>query len=158
MGPSGLPHLAVSEWGSLQHLSTSIGEAVGATILRSLSSTEEHGVALRFIMSEQVEIVAAKLSPGETPQNTWAEKARSCSAGLSNLTQSLRIVVSSTHWRKLPSPGFAWCTREVLGLRGRLTDPTWYNTYQTFKGELKLAFKSPRMSSGREWNFSICGR
>ncbi|GMF26085.1 unnamed protein product [Phytophthora fragariaefolia] len=63
------PHLADSEWETLQRLSTVIGEAAVATMLRTLSPTEQHGVALGFIMKEQREIAArATVSTLSTPR------------------------------------------------------------------------------------------
>ncbi|GMF55525.1 unnamed protein product [Phytophthora fragariaefolia] len=49
----GCPNLVDPEWGALQRLSTVIEEAAVATMLRTLSPTEQHGVALGFIMKEQ---------------------------------------------------------------------------------------------------------
>ncbi|KAG3068878.1 hypothetical protein PI125_g23327 [Phytophthora idaei] len=43
------PHLSDPEWEALQRLATVIGEAAVATMLRTLSLTEQHGVALGFI-------------------------------------------------------------------------------------------------------------
>ncbi|OWZ03395.1 LOW QUALITY PROTEIN: hypothetical protein PHMEG_00024880 [Phytophthora megakarya] len=40
----------------------------------------------------------------------------------------------------------------------RLTDPTCFSTYKSFKEELKLAFEPHRTSSGRERSFSACNR
>ncbi|OWZ04561.1 LOW QUALITY PROTEIN: hypothetical protein PHMEG_00023516 [Phytophthora megakarya] len=66
------PHLADTEWEALQRLSTVIGEATVATMLRTLSQTEQHGVALGFIMREQREVASAKpVSPGETPRKEY---------------------------------------------------------------------------------------
>ncbi|GMF60236.1 unnamed protein product [Phytophthora fragariaefolia] len=63
------PHLADPEWEALQRLSTVIGEAAVATMLRTLSPTEQHGVALGFIMKEQREIAArATVSTPSTPR------------------------------------------------------------------------------------------
>ncbi|KAE9268305.1 hypothetical protein PR003_g31491, partial [Phytophthora rubi] len=62
-------HLADPEWEALQRLSTVIGEAAVATMLRSLSPTEQHGVALGFIMKEQRETAArATVSTPSTPR------------------------------------------------------------------------------------------
>ncbi|GMF48143.1 unnamed protein product [Phytophthora fragariaefolia] len=44
------PHLADPEWEALQRLATVIGEAAVATMLRTLSPTEQHCVALGFNM------------------------------------------------------------------------------------------------------------
>ncbi|KAG3123357.1 hypothetical protein PI126_g23748 [Phytophthora idaei] len=46
------PHLSDAEWEALQRLATVIGEAAVATMLRTLSPTEQHGVALGFIVKE----------------------------------------------------------------------------------------------------------
>ncbi|KAE8916020.1 hypothetical protein PF005_g32763 [Phytophthora fragariae] len=61
--------LAGPEWEALQRLSTVIGEAAVATKLRTLSPTEQHGVALSFIMKEQRETAArATVSTPSTPR------------------------------------------------------------------------------------------
>ncbi|OWZ07420.1 hypothetical protein PHMEG_00020191 [Phytophthora megakarya] len=66
------PHLADPEWEALQRLSTVIGEAAVATMLRTLSPTEQHGVAMGFIMREQREVASAKpVPPGETPRKAY---------------------------------------------------------------------------------------
>ncbi|GMF57293.1 unnamed protein product [Phytophthora fragariaefolia] len=63
------PHLADPVWEALQRLSTVIGEAAVATMLRTLSPTEQHGVALGFIMKEQREVAArATVSAPSTPR------------------------------------------------------------------------------------------
>ncbi|GMF22771.1 unnamed protein product [Phytophthora fragariaefolia] len=63
------PHLADPEWEALQRLATVIGEAAVATMLRTLSPTEQHGVALGVIMKEQREIAArATVSTPSTPR------------------------------------------------------------------------------------------
>ncbi|KAE9293304.1 hypothetical protein PR003_g24538 [Phytophthora rubi] len=65
----GCLHLADPEWEALQRLSTVIGEAAVATMLRTLSLTEQHGVALGFIMKEQGEAAArATVSTPSTPR------------------------------------------------------------------------------------------
>ncbi|KAG2871729.1 hypothetical protein PC114_g26759 [Phytophthora cactorum] len=53
------PHLSDPEWEALQRLATVIGEAAVATMLRTLSPTEQHGVALGFIVKEQRDAAAA---------------------------------------------------------------------------------------------------
>ncbi|GMF69522.1 unnamed protein product [Phytophthora fragariaefolia] len=63
------PHLADPEWEALQRLSTVIGEAAVAMMLRTLSPTEQHGVALGFIMKEQREVAArTTVSTPSTPR------------------------------------------------------------------------------------------
>ncbi|KAG3045463.1 hypothetical protein PI124_g24663 [Phytophthora idaei] len=53
------PHLSDPEWEALQRLATVIGEAAVATMLRMLSPTEQHGVALGFIVKKQRDAAAA---------------------------------------------------------------------------------------------------
>ncbi|GMF64180.1 unnamed protein product [Phytophthora fragariaefolia] len=63
------PHLADPGWEALQRLSTVIEVAAVATMLRTLSPTEQHGVALGFIMKEQREVAArATVSTLSTPR------------------------------------------------------------------------------------------
>ncbi|KAG3133586.1 hypothetical protein PI126_g19111 [Phytophthora idaei] len=65
------PHLSDPEWEALQRLATVIGEAVVATMLRTLSLTELHGVALGFLVKEQRDAVAdttTTASSGTTPR------------------------------------------------------------------------------------------
>ncbi|OWY97083.1 hypothetical protein PHMEG_00032474 [Phytophthora megakarya] len=81
------PQLADPEWEALQRLPTVIGEAAVATMLRTLSPTEQH---VAFAMS------------------CLGGRARSWAYGR------------------------------------RLTDPTCFSTYESFKEELKLAFEAPR--------------
>ncbi|GMF45616.1 unnamed protein product [Phytophthora fragariaefolia] len=63
------PHLADPEWKALQRLATIIGEAAVATMYRTLSLTEQHGVALGLIVTEQREGAArATMSTPSTPR------------------------------------------------------------------------------------------
>ncbi|KAG2771829.1 hypothetical protein PC129_g24243 [Phytophthora cactorum] len=65
------PHLSDPEWEALQRLATVIRAAAVATMLRTLSPTEQHGVALSFIVKEQRDAAAAtttKASSGTTPR------------------------------------------------------------------------------------------
>ncbi|KAG3108288.1 hypothetical protein PI126_g24908 [Phytophthora idaei] len=66
------PHLSDPEWEALQRLATVIGEAAVATMLRTLSPTEQHGVALGFIVNELRDAAAAATttaaSSGTTPR------------------------------------------------------------------------------------------
>ncbi|KAG3110855.1 hypothetical protein PI124_g9973 [Phytophthora idaei] len=65
------PHLSDPEWEALQRLAIVIGEAAVATMLRTLSPTEQHGVALGFIVKEQRDAAAAATttaSSGTTPR------------------------------------------------------------------------------------------
>ncbi|KAG4058820.1 hypothetical protein PC123_g6258 [Phytophthora cactorum] len=65
------PHLSDPEWEALQRLATVIGETAVATMLRTLSPKEQHGVALGFIVKEQRDAAAATTttaSSGTTPR------------------------------------------------------------------------------------------
>ncbi|KAG3169578.1 hypothetical protein PC128_g19115 [Phytophthora cactorum] len=53
------PHLSDTEWEALQRLATVIGKAAVATMLRTLSPTEQHGVVLGFIVKKQRDAAAA---------------------------------------------------------------------------------------------------
>ncbi|KAG3065598.1 hypothetical protein PI125_g23966 [Phytophthora idaei] len=53
------PHLSDPVWEALQRLATVIGEAAVAMMLRTLSPTEQHGVALGFIVKGQRGAAAA---------------------------------------------------------------------------------------------------
>ncbi|GMG17033.1 unnamed protein product [Phytophthora fragariaefolia] len=150
------PHLADPESEALQRLSTVIGEAAVATMLRTLSPTEQHGVALGFIIKEEREIAArATVSTPSTPR-----------------VESLKLPVNSYVGREV-EPLLRWLVEvdtaitarrtvdplskvvfamPCLGGRARswaygrrLTDPTCFSTYEVFKEELRRqAFKPPQ--------------
>lgn len=150
------PHLADPEWEALQRLSTVIGEAAVATMLRTLSPTEQHGVALGFIVKEQRDAAAA---------------ATTASSGTTPRVQSLKLHVSSyvgregeplLRWlvevdtaiaarRIVDEPSKVAFAMSCLGGRARswaygrrLTDPTCFSTYVVFKEELRQAFEPPK--------------
>ncbi|KAG3017092.1 hypothetical protein PC121_g15965 [Phytophthora cactorum] len=52
-------HLSDPEWEALQRLAIVMGEAAVATMLRTLSPTEQHGVDLGFIVKEQRDAATA---------------------------------------------------------------------------------------------------
>ncbi|OWZ12306.1 hypothetical protein PHMEG_00014559 [Phytophthora megakarya] len=148
-------HLADPVWEALQRLSTVIGEAAVATMLRSLSRTEQHGVALGFIMREQREVAAAKpVSPGETPRKEYLKLRVSNYMGREGETLLRWIVELDTAVlaRRLVDPlAKVVFAMSCLGGRARgwtygrrLTDPTCFSTYESFKEELKLAFEPPQ--------------
>ncbi|OWZ01423.1 LOW QUALITY PROTEIN: hypothetical protein PHMEG_00027189 [Phytophthora megakarya] len=140
------PHLADPEWEALQRLSTVIGEAAVATMLRTLSPTEQHGVALGFILSEQREVAAANtVSPKVTPRNEYLKLHVSNYEG----KEALHYHYGSTYCR----PTVEGCLFAVSCLGGRarswaygrrLADPTCFSTYEPLQKELKLAFESPK--------------
>ncbi|KAL3672859.1 hypothetical protein V7S43_002161 [Phytophthora oleae] len=57
------PHVSDPQWEALQRLSQDIGEAAVATMLRTLSPTEQHEVALGYIVNEQSDVAASTVSP-----------------------------------------------------------------------------------------------
>ncbi|KAL4178088.1 hypothetical protein KRP22_003013 [Phytophthora ramorum] len=149
------PHLSEPEWEALQRLSTVIGEAAVATMLCTLSPTEQHDVVLGFIVKEQRETTArASVSPSATPR-----------------VESLTLHVSSYVGRE-GEPLFRWLVeadtvitaRRIVDLLSRvafamscldgrarswayerrLTDPTCFSAYEVFKEELKQAFEPPQ--------------
>ncbi|OWZ07416.1 hypothetical protein PHMEG_00020193 [Phytophthora megakarya] len=147
-------HLADPEWEALQRLSTVIGEAAIATMLRTLSPTEQHGVALGFILSEQREVAAADpVSPGVTPRKEYLKlhvsnyEGKEGEALLRWLVELDTVIMVRRTVDPLSRLAFAmFC----LGGRARswvygcrLTDRTCFSTYEPFKKELKLAFEPP---------------
>uniref|UniRef100_H3H075 Uncharacterized protein n=1 Tax=Phytophthora ramorum TaxID=164328 RepID=H3H075_PHYRM len=90
-------------------------------MLRTQSPTEQHGVALGFIVKEQRETAArTSVSPSATPRvellKLHVAFAMSCLGGRAR----------------------SWAYGR------RLTDPTCFSTYEDFKEELKLAFEPPQ--------------
>ncbi|KAG4049977.1 hypothetical protein PC123_g14775 [Phytophthora cactorum] len=131
------PHLSDPEWEALQRLATVIGEAAVATMLRTLSPTEQHGVSLGFIVKEQRDAAAATTT--------------TASSGTTPRVQSLKLHVtnyldaSSTIRRRLRSPCHVLADERGAGGYGRrLTDATCYGTCAEFKEELRQAFEPPK--------------
>ncbi|KAE9269408.1 hypothetical protein PR003_g31153, partial [Phytophthora rubi] len=120
-------HLADPEWEALQRLSTVIGEAAVATMLRTLSPTEQHGVALGFIMKEQRETAArATVSTPSTPR-----------------VESLKLHVNSYVGRE-GEPLLRWLVEVDTAITARrIVDPL-SSTYEVFKEELRQAFEPPQ--------------
>ncbi|KAE9268003.1 hypothetical protein PF008_g31222 [Phytophthora fragariae] len=148
-------HLADPEWGALQRLSTVIGEAAVATMLHTLSPTEQHGVALGFIMKEQRETAArATVSTPSTPRVESLKLHVNSYVGIEGepLLRWLVEVDTAITARRIVDPlskvAFAMA---CLGGRSRswaygrrLTDPTCFSTYEVFKEELRQAFEPPQ--------------
>ncbi|KAG3129808.1 hypothetical protein PI126_g20785 [Phytophthora idaei] len=87
------PHLSDPVWEALQRLATVIGEAAVATMLRTLSPTKQHGVALGFIVKEQRDAAAATTT--------------TASSGTTPRVQSLKLHVSN-HVGKEGGPLLRW--------------------------------------------------
>ncbi|KAE8974611.1 hypothetical protein PF011_g24794 [Phytophthora fragariae] len=148
-------HLADPEWEALQRLSTVIGEAAVATMLRTLSPTEQHGVALGFIMKKQRETAArATVSTPSTPRVESLKLHVNSYVGREGepLLRWLVEVDTAITARRIVDPlskvAFAM---SCLGGRARswaygcrLTGPTCFSTYEVFKEELRQAFEPPQ--------------
>ncbi|KAE8910979.1 hypothetical protein PF003_g5282 [Phytophthora fragariae] len=148
-------HLADPEWEALQRLSTVIGEAAVATMLRTLSPTEQHGVALGFIMKEQRETAArTTVSTPSTPRVESLKLHVNSYVGREGepLLRWLVEVDTAITARRIVDPlskvAFAM---SCLGGRARswaygrrLTDPMCFSTYEVFKEELRQAFEPPQ--------------
>ncbi|KAE8967779.1 hypothetical protein PR001_g27995 [Phytophthora rubi] len=130
-------HLADPEWEALQRLSTVIGEAAVATMLRTLSPTEQHGVPLCFIMNKQRETAArATVSTSSTPR-----------------VESLKLHVNSYVGREGESL-LRWLVEVDTAITGRrcvealskIAFAMSYlcGTYEVFKEELRQAFEPPQ--------------
>ncbi|KAG3234783.1 hypothetical protein PI124_g20167 [Phytophthora idaei] len=127
------PHLSNPEWEAPQRLATVIGEAAVATMLWTLSPTEQHGVALGFIVKEQRDAATATTTPASSG-TTVIETARE--------QLSRRI---------FDDPSMVAFAMSCLGGRARswaygrrLTDATCFGTYAEFKEELRQAFEPPK--------------
>ncbi|KAG3126508.1 hypothetical protein C6341_g25342 [Phytophthora cactorum] len=140
------PHLSDPEWEALQRLATVIGEAAVATMLRTLSPTEQHGVALGFIVKEQRDAAAATTT--------------TASSGTTLRVQSLKLHVSN-YVGKEGGPLLRWLVEVDTAIAARrifddpskvaswaygrrLTDATFFGTYAEFKEELRQAFEPPK--------------
>ncbi|KAE8877894.1 hypothetical protein PF003_g38018 [Phytophthora fragariae] len=148
-------HLADPEWEAPQRLSTVIGEAAVPTMLRTLSPTEQHGVALGFIMKEQRETAArATVSTPSTPRVESLKLHVNSYVGREGepLLRWLVEVDTAITARRIVDPlskvAFAM---SCLGGRARswaygrrLTDPTCFSAYEVFKEELRQAFEPPQ--------------
>ncbi|KAG2774604.1 hypothetical protein PC129_g20098 [Phytophthora cactorum] len=144
------PHLSYPEWEALQRLTTVIGEAAVATILRTLSPTEQHDVALGFIVTEQRDAAVATTT--------------TASSGTTPLVQSLKLHVSN-YVGKEGEPLLRWLVEvyttiaarrifdesskvpfamSCIGGRARRWAYGSRFTYAEFKEELRQAFDPPK--------------
>ncbi|KAG2781020.1 hypothetical protein PC129_g16669 [Phytophthora cactorum] len=151
------PHMSDPEWEALQRLGTVIGEATVAMMLRKLSPTEQHGVALGFIVKVQRDAAVATTT--------------TASSGTTPRVQALKLHVSN-YVGKEGEPLLRWlvevdtaiATRRIfdesskiafamssLGGRARswaygrrLTNATCFSTCAEFKEEFRKAFEPPK--------------
>ncbi|OWY95040.1 hypothetical protein PHMEG_00035069 [Phytophthora megakarya] len=124
-------------------------------MLRTLSPTEQHGVALGFILSEQREVAAANtVSPEVTPRKEYLKlhvsnyESKEGETLLRWLVELDTAIMARRIVDTLSKVAFAM---SCLGGRARswaygcrLADPTCFSTYASFKKELKLAFEPPK--------------
>ncbi|GMF42878.1 unnamed protein product [Phytophthora fragariaefolia] len=132
-----------------------VSSAAVAPMLRTLSPTEQHGVALDFIMKEQREIAArATVSTPSTPRVESLKLHVNSYVGREGepLLRWLVEVDTFITARRIVDPlskvAFAM---SCLGGRARgwaygrrLTDPTCFSTYEVFKQKLRQAFEPPQ--------------
>ncbi|GMF45501.1 unnamed protein product [Phytophthora fragariaefolia] len=149
------PHLADPEWEALQRLSTVIGEAAVATMLRTLSPTEQHGVALGFIMKEQREVAARATVSTPSPPRVASLKlhinsyvGREGEPLLRWLVEADTAITARRIVDPLSKVAFAM---SCLGGRTRgwayerrITDPTCFSTYDVFEEDPRHAFEPPQ--------------
>ncbi|KAK1946174.1 Retrotransposon-derived protein PEG10 [Phytophthora citrophthora] len=161
-GSTGTPHMSVTrtdcahlsdpEWEALQRLSQVIGEAAVATMLRTLSPTEQHGVALGYIVKEQRNVAASVASPKPRVESLKLHVSTYTGKEDETLLRWLVELDTAVAARRIVDPmskvAFAM---SCLGGRARswaygrrLSDPTCFSTYEVFKEELKLAFEPPK--------------
>ncbi|KAK1935850.1 hypothetical protein P3T76_010544 [Phytophthora citrophthora] len=161
-GSTGTPHMSVTrtdcahlsdpEWEALQRLSQVIGEAAVATMLRTLSPTEQHGVALGYIVKEQRDVGASVASPKPRVESLKLHVSTYTGKEDETLLRWLVELDTAVAARRIVDPmskvAFAM---SCLGGRARswaygrrLSDPTCFSTYEVFKEELKLAFEPPK--------------
>ncbi|KAK1946451.1 hypothetical protein P3T76_002004 [Phytophthora citrophthora] len=161
-GSTGTPHMSVTrtdcahlsdpEWEALQRLSQVIGEAAVATTLRTLSPTEQHGVALGYIVKEQRDVAASVASLNPRVESLKLHVSTYTGKEDETLLRWLVELDTAVAARRIVDPmskvAFAM---SCLGGRARswaygrrLSDPTCFSTYEVFKEELKLAFEPPK--------------
>ncbi|KAG2965459.1 hypothetical protein PC119_g24989 [Phytophthora cactorum] len=151
------PHLSDSEWEALQRLATVIGETAVATMLRTLSPTEQHGVALGFIVKKQRDAVAATTtttSSGTTPRVQSLKLYVSNYVGKEGeplLRWIVEVDTAIAARRIFDDPSKVAFAMSCLGGRARswaygrrLMDATCFGTYTEFKKELRQAFEPPK--------------
>ncbi|KAG2796903.1 hypothetical protein PC112_g22015 [Phytophthora cactorum] len=149
------PHLSDPEWEALQRLATVIGEAAVATMLRTLSPTEQHGVALGFIVKEQRDAATATTTSSGTTPRVQSLKLHVSSyvgkEGESLLRWLVEVDTAIAARRIFDDPSKVAFAMSCLGGRARswaygrrLTDATCFGTYAEFKEELIQAFEPPK--------------
>ncbi|KAG2791018.1 hypothetical protein PC129_g3029 [Phytophthora cactorum] len=151
------PHLSDPEREALQRLATVMGEAAVAKMLRTLTPTEQHGVALDFIVKEQRDAAAATTttaSSGTTPRVQSLKLHVSNYVGREGeplLRWLVEVDTAIAARRIFDNPSKVAFAMSCLGGRARswaygrrLTDATCFGTYAEFKEKLRQAFYPPK--------------
>ncbi|KAG3119835.1 hypothetical protein PI125_g1706 [Phytophthora idaei] len=151
------PDLSDPEWEALQRLATVIGEAAVATMLRTLSPTEQRGVALVFIVKEQRDVAAATTttaSSGTTPRVQSLKLHASNYVGKEGeplLRWLVEVDTAIAARRIFDDPSKVAFAMSCLGGRTRswtygrrLTGAACFSTYAEFKEGLRQAFEPPK--------------
>ncbi|KAG4224568.1 hypothetical protein PC116_g26979 [Phytophthora cactorum] len=134
------PHLSDPEWEALQRLATVIGEVAVATMLRTLSPTEQHGVALGFIVKEQRDAATATTT--------------TASSGTTPRVQSLKLHVSN-YVGKEGEPLLRWlvevdtaiAARRIFDDRRRLRSPCHVLADERGAGRMDTGSRTLRASA-----------
>ncbi|KAG2773464.1 hypothetical protein PC116_g21661 [Phytophthora cactorum] len=160
------PHLSGPEWEALQRLATVIGEAAVATMLQTLSPTEQHGVALGFIVKEQRDAAVAMTTTASsrTTPRAVIETAREQLCGKRRGTSSPMACrgrhchCSSTHLRRSVEGCvrhvMSWRTSEELVVRTLRASARTRSSRRSSDKRLILL----RTSSGRGLSSSTCSK
>ncbi|KAG4042370.1 hypothetical protein PC123_g22135 [Phytophthora cactorum] len=127
------PHLSDPEWEALQRLATVMGEAAVATMLRTLSPTEQHGLALGFIVKEQRDAAAATTTTASSGTTARVQSREQLSRRIFDDPSKVAFAMSCLGGRAR-----SWAYGR------RLTDATCFGTYAEFKEELRQAFEPPK--------------
>ncbi|GMF34258.1 unnamed protein product [Phytophthora fragariaefolia] len=133
-------------------------------MLRTLSPTEQHGVAMGFIMKEQREVAArVTVSTPSTPRmeslklrvNSYVGRE-----GKSLLRWLVEVYTAITARRIIDPLSKVAFAMPCLGGRARswaygrrLTDPTCVSTYEVFKEGPRQAFEPPQNKFGSRVEF-----
>ncbi|KAG3231605.1 hypothetical protein PI124_g23300 [Phytophthora idaei] len=148
IGRTDCPHLSDSEWEALQRLATVIGEAAVATMLRTLSPTEQHGVALGFIVKEQRDAAAATTTTasfGTTPRMQSLKPHVSNYVGKEGeplLRWLAEVDTAIAARRTFDDPSKVAFAMPCLG--GRARSWVYGHRLAEFKEELRQAFEPPK--------------
>ncbi|KAG3170088.1 hypothetical protein PC128_g18998 [Phytophthora cactorum] len=130
------PHLSDPEREALQRLTTVIGEAAVATMLRTLSPTEQHRVALGFIVKEQRDPAATTTATASGGSSSpMACRGRHCHAARRIFDDPSKVAFAMSC---LGGRARSWAYGR------RLTDATCFGTYAEFTEELRQAFEPPK--------------